>query len=519
MNKKLKRAVSVILAVLMVLSVLPLASFAEDKHCDCEHVPIIYAYGRQTTYDDPYSENRRDLQYIPDNAITDIAKGAIPYLMKAIPTNNYDEYCDYLVESIVGLLGEFSCDKEGNVKDKSGIDYNWSPENPDTLGDFHKEDNVYSYVFLYDARLDPLEIADDFKVFIDAVKRVTGHDTVNIVSRCMGSQYALAYFVKYGWSDIETFVQNCTSVNGTTAMSEIFAGKFKFNADALDRFVSEDAAKYDEITRVIVALLNQMKVLGLATSVINLAFENIKKDVVPEALIRTYGTCPGYWSMVSAEDYDYAMKFIFGGKEEEYSVLIEKLKNYDKLVRSQKENLLKAMHDDGVKLCTIAKYGFQIQPVLASYDTQSDDKISVYHQSYGATGSTYGKTFSRAYLKKAEKNGTAKYISPDKTIDASTCLFPDTTWFIKDIRHNDFPGCVNALYLAACRSEKELTVNDDSRFPQYLRYYYWENSLVPLDEENSQIHSYTPNIFVALRNFFKVMIQLIKDKLAEIGIR
>lgn len=516
MKKNLKKLLSLMLSAILVLTVVPFSVFAEENKCDCEYVPMIYVYGRQTTYDDPSSPDRRDLQDITDDQINEFVKGALPSLSKALATNNYDEYCDYLIDGFIGLLGDFSCDNEGNIKDNSGIDYDWSAENPDTLGDWHKGDNVYQYVFCYDARLDPLEIADDLKVFIDTVKKVTGHDTVNILSRCMGSQYAMAYFAKYGWDDIETFVQNCSSANGTTIMSEIFAGKIELNDEAIDRFVAEDDVEYDEATRVTVALLNQMKTLGLATTTINKIINKIKAKVVPAALLGTYGTCPGYWSMVSNEDYRDAMDLIFSGKEDEYSVLIEKLENYDKLVRSRTSEILTEMHDDGVKLCTIVKYGYQLKPFTVSYDTQSDDKISVFHQSYGAASSAYGSTFSKEYLSNAETNGTSKYISPDETIDASTCLFPETTWFMKDIRHNNFPGCVNELYIAACRSEKELTINDDARFPQFLRHYYWENSLVPLTEENSQIHTYTNDLFTALNNFIKMIFAKIEEKFSSI---
>lgn len=516
MKKNFKRVIAALLVMVCAVTMIPFSAMASLIKCPCEHVPMIYIYGRQDTFDDPKSPNRRNIREITDEQLSELVKGAVPSLTKGIATGNYDDYCDYLVDGIIGLLGEFSCDKEGNVKDKSGIDYNWSPKNPFTLNPYHFDDNVYQYVFLYDARLDPLEIADDLHVFIETVKQITGHDTVNILSRCMGSQYAMAYFAKYGWDDIETFVQNCSSVNGTTVMSEIFAGKLELNDAAIDRFIAEDPAEYEEETRVIVAFLNQMKTLGIGTSLANKIINKVKDRVIPDALLGTYGTCPGYWSMVSQEDYRDAMNLIFSGREEEYSVLIGKLENYDKLVRSRANDMLKEMHEDGVKLCTIVKFGFQIQPFTQSYNTQSDDKISVYHQSFGATGSDYGKTFSNAYIENAKKNGTDKYISPDKTIDASTCLFPETTWFMKDIRHNNFPGCVNELYIAACRSEKELTINDDSRFPQYMRHYYWENALEPLTENNSTLHTYTKDPFTAIKNFFTLIFNLIKAKFAEI---
>ena len=113
-------------------------------------------------------------------------------------------------------------------------------------------------------------------------------------------------------------------------------------------------------------------------------------------------------------------------------------------------------------------------------------------------------------MEKAAANGTDKYISSDKQIDASTCLFPDTTWFIKDLDHNNFPGCVNELMVAACRSEKEMTIYDDARFPQYMRFYYWEDAIKPLTEENEETRDYTTNIFQAIYRFFKAVIDYLK---------
>lgn len=513
MNKIAKRLIAAAMTVLMLAASVPVFASAASGRCDCEHVPMIYVYGRQATYDDPNSPDRQELNLLTDEKLSTLLKTVLPYASKAILTNNYDEYCEVLVSEFIKAIGDFGLDENGNLKNGSGIDYGWSAENPDTLIDSHKEDNVYSYVFLYDARLDPWEIADDFKVFIQAVKDVTGHDTVNIISRCMGSEYALAYFAKYGWSDIETFVQNCSSANGTDVMSELFAGKIKLDPDAIDRFMTEDV-EAEPFTKALVSVLNQAKLLGAGTAVINRIYNKIRTRVVPEVMINEYATCPGYWTLVSSKDYEDAKKLIFSGREQTYAGLIEKIDNYNEKVRTKLPEILQSMHSDGVKLCTIVKYGFQLQPLTESYDLQSDDKISVQAQGFMNGGTApQGETFSRRYIRQAKKDGTYKYISPDKVIDASKCLFPDTTWFMKDIRHNNFPGCVNRLYVAACRSEKELTVNDDERFPQYLRHYYWEDSLVPLNEENAKVFEYPSGFFKTFFTFVKLLIEKIKTSI------
>lgn len=75
---------------------------------------------------------------------------------------------------------------------------------------------------------------------------------------------------------------------------------------------------------------------------------------------------------------------------------------------------------------------------------------------------------SFAYLSEAESRGAGKYVSPDKKIDASACLLPDHTWFIRDVAHRSMPEGINSLFEAILDHEGYMTVFDDSAFSQYL---------------------------------------------------
>ena len=508
--KNVKKTISVILCLVMVLSLaVPMAS--AQGECNCGHTPMIYVFGRSTIFDDPTSPDRRDLLDIGGDALTGMVKSGAPILAKAVLTNNYDAYCDFLYEQTAPLFADFTPNKDGTVTNGSGIEWSWSPE---TLYDSHKDDNVYSFVYHYDSRLDPCDIADDLNRYVQAVKELTGHNKVSILSRCMGCDMAFAYLAEYGWDDVETFVQYASAVQGTTILSDIFAGKIELNSDAIDRYFNEnwiaDDWQVNEILKATISVLNENYTLGLTASAVNRIYAKIYANVLPRIMRASYGTSPGYWSMVAAEDYEQAKKLVFGDNTEEYAELIAKLDHYDVTVRQQLKNILVSMHDDGVRLMNITKYGFQMIPITTSYNTVNDNKISVYHQSFGATTSPLDSCFDKKYMENAVANGTDKYISPDKQIDASTCLFPDTTWFIKDLDHNNFPGCVNDLMIAACRSEKELTIDDDVRFPQYMRFYYWEDAIKPLTEENEETRDYTTNIFQAIYRFFKAVIDYLK---------
>ena len=140
--KNVKKTISVILCLVMVLSLaVPMAS--AQGECNCGHTPMIYVFGRSTIFDDPTSPDRRDLLDIGGDALTGMVKSGAPILAKAVLTNNYDAYCDFLYEQTAPLFADFTPNKDGTATNGSGIEWSWSPE---TLYDSRKDDNVYSFV-------------------------------------------------------------------------------------------------------------------------------------------------------------------------------------------------------------------------------------------------------------------------------------------------------------------------------------------------------------------------------------
>lgn len=105
-------------------------------------------------------------------------------------------------------------------------------------------------------------------------------------------------------------------------------------------------------------------------------------------------------------------------------------------------------------------------PFVKSQDQLSDELVDVKHSSFGATvAADVYSTLSSDYIAKAEANGTAKYISPDKQIDASTSMFKDSVWFIKNGYHDNFVQD-HKLIEEFSRNTK-FTVYDNPAFPQY----------------------------------------------------
>lgn len=71
----------------------------------------------------------------------------------------------------------------------------------------------------------------------------------------------------------------------------------------------------------------------------------------------------------------------------------------------------------------------------------------------------------RQYI--ADVKQETNMISPDRQIDASTCLFPYNTWFIKGLFHSEQPEDYHFKVLTAI-AYGDLDITTDPEFPQYL---------------------------------------------------
>ncbi len=150
--------------------------------------------------------------------------------------------------------------------------------------------------------------------------------------------------------------------------------------------------------------------------------------------------------MVSSNDLDRAMETVFYGTQDgEYAGLIEKINNYRSSVLLTFKDTVKEQQSKGIEYSNIVKYGMQSVPVTANADVLSDGLVAVEEGSFGAVAAFTGEKFSDKYINGAVKNGKGKFISPDSQIDASTCLAPESTWFIKNYFICHFPNALTAL--------------------------------------------------------------------------
>ena len=92
-------------------------------------------------------------------------------------------------------------------------------------------------------------------------------------------------------------------------------------------------------------------------------------------------------------------------------------------------------------------------------------------------------TLSDEYIAQREAAGFGKYISPDKQIDASTCLFPDYTWFIKGCSHGFYSTQERDLILSVIDADRQLEIGD-FEWTQFIVFDYENQTFEPMTEDN-----------------------------------
>ena len=352
--------------------------------------------------------------------------------------------------------------------------------------------------------------------YIEDVKFVTGAEKVALYGRCLGSNVVAAYMQKYDGENVCEVIHYASAFYGATQCSKLFTGELFLHPDGINRYVYDIDLEIDmylkEFIQAFVTLLNKTYGLDIVSWAVENVLKDIYLDIFPRIMIESYGTFPGYWSMVSIDDFDKAMETVFYGSDtDEYSELIKKIETYRNTVQLTFEETVESQKEKGIEFSNIVKYGLQTVPITKNSDVLSDATVTVAESGFGATATLVDETFSDEYINKAIENQTVRYISPDRQIDASTCLLPDTTWFIKNLYHKDFPSCVNGL-VSDIVNNKDFDIYSNDEYPQYLVYNEEQNTILPMTSDNlNTTERWDVTYFEALISFIKNLFLIIKN--------
>ncbi|MBQ7549696.1 MAG: hypothetical protein IJT03_08330 [Clostridia bacterium] len=459
----MKRILSVVICAVMIFCTAGIA-FAADGECGCGFSPIIYVgpLGCTPIVRDSGTQNEQRLWRTDTRFILSNLSKVLPDITKGILSRNTDLLGDALIEFVNASFGDLALDNEGRSRENVT-----TPELNVPTGSRHGPDS--DYYFDYDFRLDPYEHAERLHEFIGQVKALTGHNSVKLKCSSMGGVVLSAYLDKYGHDGIDVIICRCCPLLGTAVAGEAFCGKIELNPKALTRY-GEDSIPFleadfadDFIEGSLYALLDVLKGAGVIDMLCALGdrmIEELGERVYREALIPIFGTLPGIWSFVPEEYFADAVRFM---KIPAEGGLHDKIFAYRNAMTNIRNNL-KAAKDDGVKLCLICGYNVQRTPLVSLWKSTSDGTVDTKYASLGATCGNVKEPLDDAYLTSLKNRA---HLSPDNMIDASTCAFPENTWFVRDWLHCNGNSGIDELFNLVMTAD-EVNVRSFEKLPQFL---------------------------------------------------
>ncbi len=506
--KKIRILLSAALCLCLLLS-LACPAFTAGA---AENCPIVYIMGQGHAI-----VNAEDKRIDPDmdellGLVKENYKEMLETYAKDVVKGSYEDYADLLSGYFEPYFADMALDNTGSPVNGSRLApyADWKVNFASTyyyLSSTNSTRLVYDYC--YDWRLSPLVIASDLSAYIDQVLERTGARKVALVGRCLGANMIYAYLREYGYDKVASVTFFTPSLHGIGVINGLFGGDITIDPQALDNFINYYQNKNnitlgdDETTAFALTLIDLLTSVGagtVGTDVVEGIYDSVKYDVVPRILLETYGSFPSFWAMMSPEYYEKARAFVFEGREEEYAEFLAQTDAYYELQKDMDEFLLEM--NETVPVAVIAKYGFPGIPLSEDAIEQSDAVVSTRLQSLGAESAEYGKTLSESYIAKQTKAGLGDYVSPDKTIDGSTALFPERTWFIKDLHHYIFPDCANDIIFAFV-DDPSMTVGSENALPRFLTYVPNEDNQyigsLAATEETDELTDYSKDGLISSR--------------------
>lgn len=468
----MKRILSAVLAaVIMAISAIP--TFAAGNNCGCGNDPIIFVCG----FGSALYLNNDESECVYPVQTKDVLRSA-PDLLKGIGSlavSDSEGFVAGVSSAIDGMMGSLACDKNGD----SILDISPRPslaESAEThLNTLDSSGEALDltdgkYEFFYDWRLDPFENAKCLKSFIEKVKELTRHKKVILSSHSQGTTIVTTYLYAYGSVDISKAVFLSPAYNGISLIGSVFTRNISLSGKeyAMEEFVRSliGSENYGKALAAVLSAANEFGVTAPVFNYVQRILDNNLDAIYDECLIDLFASMPGIWSFVPDEYYSQAKESMFGdgsGHEE----LIRRIDKYHYKVQNGVEKIIAKAKRNGTDIAIIFGYDISSIPVTESKATQSDMLIDTELMSLGAKCSEVGSSFDYGY-KQAESKCGHSHLSPDMKIDASTCAFPEYTWFVKGQAHNAFSGGYVDFFNWVLRYDGRPTVHTCQEYPQFI---------------------------------------------------
>jgi len=445
----------------------------ETPPCSCVNVPIVRLSGGHGSL----WENEGTPEAVSyygmsiDNIVRDLLPGLEPFLKTALKMN-MNNSVTAAIELFWNWIGPLEMRPDGtSVKTLTRTNSTIT----DLLNEHQWGDCNNLYTMSFDWRESPLKTADDLHMYIQRVKKTTGHSGVHLESISGSGSVLAAYVDKYvnqaDKPDVLSVVLGQSTAGGLGSMGEIFRKKLSINPQALSAFTwvstIETSGVYDEKVLPILKALYQTGIFDLLAVWFPYLAPKYINRLYDELILPTYGSWPGLWAWVPNTDYAEAKKVMFEGHPEYYTEgFVDTIDEYyNKVAVRQGEIFAKA--NEKIKVAVMAGYGSPTFPFCNTTDADGDGLVNTEYASLGGTVALFGRQLPKTY--KQAFRPDRNYISPDRIVDASTCAVPENTWFMKGALHQGWYeyGTWYRWWIEAPKGED--TVFDHPKYPQFVQ--------------------------------------------------
>ena len=323
------------------------------------------------------------------------------------------------------------------------------------------EDHLY--YLAYNSFGNNMDIAKELYDMIQLAKKETGHDKVNLVPISLGGTIANTLFELYPdvYDDINRVIYIVPAVDGSALLGDIMKG----NLNTSDEMLYRD-------------LFPSLMDDSYSSYLLNAAIRIIPKQVLLDTLNQVISAlrktilvnCTMMWGLVPSADYPALSKELLS--DDAHAEVKRQTDIYYRAQIHSKANILKLIAG-GVKVFDVVDYNVPIYsfvPCCTKYN--ADGIIDLNSTSMGATSGLVNTPLPAGYVQKNTfcANPAHNHISPNRIVDASTGLLPDTTFYFCNQSHEGTARNDVIIKLAT-----ELLANNNftdvytmpERFPQF----------------------------------------------------
>jgi len=457
--KQTKRIVSIVL-VLALLCAVPIVSRAGEEafsEANTTEYPAIFLGGgwHKLMYAEPGREGEVAFDAPEQENVAGLLSALLDEVLPALQALDPDKFLNSVKDILWDMLGPVRMDENGESVFAITDD-----------GSSYQDENIYSDTIWchLDWRLDPMDNAEKLQEFIDYCKEKRRVDKFHLKGMSSSGTILMAYLEIYGTDDVASAVFDVSMHNGTTLFGELAKRQLHIDTEAFGKLNIPNIASTS-----LPDLQPALRILyesGLLDFVLKLLFGVANLDlgrVHDEILIPLFFMMPIFWSYVPAKDFEAAKEALLQGNPK-YAKLVEKIDRYHNEVGSRTDEILLETAKK-VKLGIHASYGLPLIPLVKGAAVQADFMVDTVYASSGATCAPLGSAFGPFY--RQQKKDGHNHISPDRVIDASTCVLPDQTWFASNKLHW-LEGSYSGWYDWFINTENP-TVFSDKRYPQFVK--------------------------------------------------